>query len=689
MARSCTLPVDAFEVASLCSVCLNLEYDQFDKVPVRPDKMQTHRTKLGDIHSSAQKGCEKCRILLQGLAMFPLSTSNSQETSSTLQIEEDTESMNLSVNMYSIPGKPLLVGAERFRYEHHMRLEFYTEPDCSPSLPIFGHAREVPARLEFTRCISILKSWLQNCINYHNACAASVFRLPKRLIQISGSSLKLVSTEGLVYSHYMTLSHCWGKSSNMMKTTKGNIERRYAGILEDELPNVFKDAIAITRSVGCQWIWIDSLCIIQDDEDDWREQAAMMANIYSNSYLNIAATLSGSSYGSCFLDRKIFGDYKGRDGLYDMWSLESFPMVSSAAGLRVRVAHSRGHGYIADTLRKDREHVDPLLDRAWVFQERLLAPRNLHFESSEMIWECNSVLACECSGLTSLAPKEEAHNAENIDVHSAKTSGDVEVRGTLKSAFARACQGKASQQEILDLWLRMIELYSTLALTNLFDRTYALAGLSSRTSEQVDCTFLAGLWAADLPRGLLWSAWPRQIKTRKRLTPTFPTWSWMSQYNSKTSNSHVLFPENYEEFVQDARLQIHHTGTYCKSVDGNPFGGIESGQLDMTAAVMSGSLVAEKGATEEIGVRVGGVVLGVAWFDCPTDDCLEHNQDILCLYPGSLGKDSVSGMQEEAYALLLRPVPGGESYARIGILFLELRELGCFDYAEVRRVRVV
>ena len=237
--------------------------------------------------------------------------------------------------------------------------------DHSPILPIFGHAKEVPTRLDFNRCVTILKNWLEDCITHHNACSASQPSLPKRLIQISGENLKLVDTAGFTYSHYMTLSHCWGKTSNMMKTTKDNINIRLAQIPHKELPQVFKDAIAVTKSVGCQWIWIDSLCIIQDDEADWKEQAARMADIYSNSYLNIAATLSGSSYGSCFADRRIHGDSKGRDGQYDMWSLESYPTAhNSQPGLRVRVAHSRGHGYVTDTLRKDRAHVDPLLNRA-------------------------------------------------------------------------------------------------------------------------------------------------------------------------------------------------------------------------------------------------------------------------------------------------------------------------------------
>ena len=308
-----------------------------------------------------------------------------------------------------------------------------------------------------------------------------------------------------------------------------------------------------------------------------------------------------------------------------------------------------------------------------------------------MIWECNSKLACECTGLSSLAAEEDLHNEKISHINPTETSDDPEIPNTLKSAFARTCHGKASQQEVLDLWLRIIELYSTLSLTNLFDRTYALAGLSSRVSGQMDSAFLAGIWAADLPRSLLWSSWPRQVKRRKRLTPTFPTWSWMSQYDPDKSNSHVLFPENSEEFIQDSRLQVHYSDSFCEWSDGNPFGGIVAGQLEVTAPVLPGNLALDEEAREEgtLAVCVGNLALGEAWFDCPTVDCVEGNQNILCLYPGTLGKNSVSGMDEEAYVLLLRPVQGSESYSRIGILFLNLEELHRFDHAEVRRVKII
>ncbi|KAH8726408.1 hypothetical protein GQ44DRAFT_596355, partial [Phaeosphaeriaceae sp. PMI808] len=87
------------------------------------------------------------------------------------------------------------------------------------------------------------------------------------------------------------------------KTTMKNLNHRMAGIAWNNLPPDFKDAIAVTRDSGCDWMCIDSLCIIQDNEKDWKEQAADMADVYPNSFLNIASTSSASSQTSYFSHR--------------------------------------------------------------------------------------------------------------------------------------------------------------------------------------------------------------------------------------------------------------------------------------------------------------------------------------------------------------------------------------------------
>ena len=103
-------------------------------------------------------------------------------------------------------------------------------------------------------------------------------------------------------AHYTTLSHCWGKK-RIVTTTKATLGQRKLEVQWPRLSRTFQDAINITRALGIRYIWIDSLCIIQDDKEDWERESAKMAEIYSCSYLNLAATGSADGDGGCFFNR--------------------------------------------------------------------------------------------------------------------------------------------------------------------------------------------------------------------------------------------------------------------------------------------------------------------------------------------------------------------------------------------------
>jgi hypothetical protein len=102
----------------------------------------------------------------------------------------------------------------------------------------------------------------------------------------------------------MTLSHCWGPAQ-LITTTANTIEQRKAGIPLEDLPQTFKDAVSLTRNLGIRYLWIDSLCIKQLDEEDWEAEASKMGSVYSHSYLNIAATSSAEGRGGCFKERLV------------------------------------------------------------------------------------------------------------------------------------------------------------------------------------------------------------------------------------------------------------------------------------------------------------------------------------------------------------------------------------------------
>jgi hypothetical protein len=101
---------------------------------------------------------------------------------------------------------------------------------------------------------------------------------------------------------YATLSHCWGGNSPITTTTD-TIKERKRKIPLDELPKTFKDAVIITRNLGLEHIWIDSLCILQDSTEDWEREAGNMSEIYTNCYVMIAADDASNCHGGCFIPK--------------------------------------------------------------------------------------------------------------------------------------------------------------------------------------------------------------------------------------------------------------------------------------------------------------------------------------------------------------------------------------------------
>jgi hypothetical protein len=132
---------------------------------------------------------------------------------------------------------------------------------------------------------------------------SSLIRLAYDLLSdgTNASTPSIPSTNG-ESGYYITLSHCWGKSKQFM-TTRAAMATHLLNINFNVLPKTFQDAVTIARAHGVRYIWIDSLCICQDDGEDWQRESAKMASVYSNSYLNIAATFAKDSTRGCFAVR--------------------------------------------------------------------------------------------------------------------------------------------------------------------------------------------------------------------------------------------------------------------------------------------------------------------------------------------------------------------------------------------------
>jgi hypothetical protein len=274
---------------------------------------------------------------------------------------------------------------------------------------------------------------------------------------------------------YTTLSHCWG-SLEIFKLKKSNIDSLHDGFPYERLPKTFQDAMKVTQSLGFKHIWIDSLCIVQDDVEDWRRESSLMRDVYGNATLNIAATYAKDGSEGLFVER-------GTRRLK-----RRYIRTPNKRLLEIHPSHFY-EKFIASA---------PLSSRAWTFQERYLAHRTLHFSADELFWECRERMASE----------------------------------TFPDGFPMATIHPIHQfpsRDDLTSWCQTISIYSKADLTYTSDKMIAISGVARNFQERFPDQYLAGLWKGNLGRQLCWAV--QQRDTKPETKPTVyraPSWSWAS-----------------------------------------------------------------------------------------------------------------------------------------------------------------
>ena len=273
-----------------------------------------------------------------------------------------------------------------------MLLDTYTQVDlCLPvsdsPLPALPFAQlGVPLLPEAgsPEQFAFLNSLTRKCDESHNCMTAqnyseSLAKVPTRLIDVGrddAGPIRLVLTgeEPAAKGPYIALSHCWGELSPEQRfcTYRNNINGRKAYIAYDELPPNFQDAVRVTRGLNICYLWIDSLCIVQDDPDDWSTEAGRMEDVFSHAYCTIAASSAVSS---------LIG-FLGRGRPRDVIKL------STPTGEPLYLAEN------IDDFRADVE-TSVLSSRGWVLQERALSRRTIYFTSTQVYWECGDGVICE------------------------------------------------------------------------------------------------------------------------------------------------------------------------------------------------------------------------------------------------------------------------------------------------------
>jgi len=313
---------------------------------------------------------------------------------------------------------------------------------------------------------------------------------------------------------YACLSYCWGGVSDMT-TTRATLGQRTREIAWESLPKTFQHAIEFTRRMQINYLWIDALCIIQDDPEDWQTEAARMGDIYANAFFTISA-MTGSNSRAGLFSKSSYGNAPVKAFYFPTEGPEKLQFRIQETLPHRGMYFDDSNSYSSWSGDYDRD-LFPLLRRAWVYQERLLSRRIVHFTPHELVWECKSDAHCECGQIKG------GDNANSEWLLSASGS-DTQKYSVIKSNMR--------------WWHSKIEVYSKLDLTYASDRLPALSGISALVQQRVGGQYLAGLFGVDLWNELLWrisyldsgqDGWfGKPHKTRRAARYQGPSWSWAS-----------------------------------------------------------------------------------------------------------------------------------------------------------------
>ncbi|KAF2841925.1 HET-domain-containing protein [Patellaria atrata CBS 101060] len=382
----------------------------------------------------------------------------------------------------------------------------------SPNTLIYGKLLD-PS----TVAIQSAQNWINNCDRNHSGHCGKLRIQPLAepipiMTVIDLEHANLVEVSGSV--RYVALSYVWGQLQESLASSKSNFEilRKPGGLKSEDiwlaLPNTIKDAMQMLLAMGERYLWVDRLCIIQDDAENIASQLESMQSIYANAYFTLVAAdgstsdhgLPGVEGGSTPVSRQ-----------QNIWDLSPFCKIL----LVQRDVESEVTGSIWSR-------------RAWTFQEELLSRRLLIYVNRHLRWHCL-----------------EATWREDLNDVTDETEGPLQRAAKLRvsSRFSRSVSGWNKQlgakQRSFYHWARIASAYSYRRLSFQKDKLNALGGIMNMLSDMFETSFHFGLPECYFHETLLWQ--PRSHGTGmdsgliSRLegepdgfhrNTVFPSWSW-------------------------------------------------------------------------------------------------------------------------------------------------------------------
>ncbi|KAH7348131.1 heterokaryon incompatibility protein-domain-containing protein [Pyrenochaeta sp. MPI-SDFR-AT-0127] len=411
---------------------------------------------------------------------------------------------------------------------------------------------------------ALARDWISTCKHHHRKCSvfkAQASSLPARILDITPSKdstsiqLRYVSdiirNDPTVTFQYVTLSHRWSRYPQF-RLTKQSLHQLHTGVDDNVLSLTFQHAITAARKMNYRYIWIDSLCIIQDCKEDWQQESAIMGDIYRGSDCTLGALV----------------DSNVQDGLFRARN----PLASFEFPISVNFCLSSHEPEM-----KERLPEGILQSRGWVLQERALSPRTLYFGEEQIMWECCEVSANEG------CPFRPAAGCPAVNNY-------VDPK---KEFFQLTLQSKPKlskpQKQLVDFqaaWSQILHIYTNSDLTFSTDRLVAINGIIRKIEQDTMLQAIAGLWKQILPAELLWftslsERKPQRLPRSHDATSYHaPSWSWAS--------TDLPIFNDYASFIMRPHDKVYlkwYLRVDTVTVDARPNGQVHCGSLTIRAPV--------------------------------------------------------------------------------------------------------
>ncbi|KAE9364980.1 HET-domain-containing protein [Stipitochalara longipes BDJ] len=514
-----------------CKHCQNIEF-RLGEEPVL-------KFTLKDILIAAREACKFCQLMLDGVS-YDSSRRRLSDRLSEFKSPEDWF-LKLEKNKWAVPpggvttvfvfafykGRAGFAGSIEMDDEEEIEEEsgklFRFSFTSSDDRLILCAQTGDPAAIEVTTQpiklstalpddSRLWRHWLQKCLTTHKLCKRTApFFMPKRLIKIWRQSgqvcLRLFDTENVQPLSYAALSYCWG-GPQPAQTTLAIVKAYQVSLDWKIIPKTIQDAIITTLELELNYLWVDSLCIIQDSEQDKEQEMAKMPDIYRQAIVTIAASTA---------DKATEG-FLQHDRLDNKNQIFRLPYTCMNGNL--------GCVTMLPTNENDLWNEGPLQYRAWALQERALSSRILSFSRKSTRWLCATsdtftdgwiknlegyngrlLLLAELPFQQNSTPNPHPQELAQIEVLKTRSHPNT---STIPKFSARSSTGILEPEsiysplKILDIWLKLVTEYSGRTLSFSSDKFRAISAVGQEFGNILGRPYLAGLWLIDPFVELLW-----------------------------------------------------------------------------------------------------------------------------------------------------------------------------------------